>query len=39
MATSKRQERKQKLTRIIALAIAGVMVLSVLLAALLSRMW
>lgn len=40
MAQAKsKQERKQKFIRIIALAIAGVMVLSAVLAALLSQVW
>ncbi len=37
--TTERNDRKKKLTRLIALIVAGVMILSVIVAAVLSRIW
>jgi len=37
--STRKQDRKQKMTRVIAIVIAGIMVFSVLAAAILSQVW
>lgn len=39
MTTKKREQRKKQMTRLVCLALAGVMVLSTMIAALLSQVW